>query len=177
MRADHLPFLMPERPYAMLQEWRSLTFLHWQVAPEALMPFIPDGLEVDCFDGRAYVGAIPFMMRNVRPRWAVSVPGISNFPEFNVRTYVRHNGKGGVLFLTLDAQSWITCTYAPRAYGLPYRYAKGHVAAVDETHRWASQRPGETHAFAGSAVPTGEPTTAEAGSLEAFLFERYAFFT
>ena len=135
MRTDHLPFPMPDRPHALNQEWRHLTFLHWRVDPEKLAPYIPEGLEIDLHEGQAYVGTIPFLMKNVRPRWAISVPGISTFPEFNIRTYVKNGGKGGVLFLTLEAQSRITCSYAPRAYSLPYRYSKGRVKVQGSTYR------------------------------------------
>ena len=118
MRTDHLPFAMPDRAYSLDQEWKFLTFMHWEVDQEKLAKYIPDGLEIDLYEGRAYVGVIPFVMSNVRPRIAFSVPGISTFPEINIRTYVKCNGKAGVLFLTLEAQSMVTCAYAPRAYGL-----------------------------------------------------------
>ena len=77
--------------------------MHWEVSIEKLSPHIPKGLEIDLFDGKAYVGTIPFLMKNVRPRLLPAVPGVSTFPEFNIRTYVKKNGKPGVLFLTLDA--------------------------------------------------------------------------
>ena len=88
MRTDHLPFPMPPRSHALIQEWRNLGFLHWEVDPERLAPYIPEGLQLDTFEGKAYVGTIPFMMTNVRPRLTFSVPWISTFPEFNIRTYV-----------------------------------------------------------------------------------------
>ena len=94
MRTDHLPFPMPERAYSLDQEWKFLTFMHWEVDPKKLAKFIPDGLEIDLYDGRAYIGVIPFIMTNVRPRVAFSVPGISTFPEINIRTYVKRNGEG-----------------------------------------------------------------------------------
>ena len=138
---------------------------------------MPDGLELDTYEGVAYLGVIPFNMTGVRPRWAPQVPGISTFPEFNLRTYVTHGGKAGVLFLTLEAQSRITCAYAPRAYGLPYRYSRGFVRAKDGMHRWSTKRSGGTHAFAGTCRPTGPEREAEAGTLEHFLFERYSLYT
>ena len=176
MRGDHLPFPMPDRPHALNQEWRHLTFLHWKVDSEKLAPYIPEGLEIDFHDGDAYVGTIPFLMKNVHPRWAISVPGISTFPEFNIRTYVKKNGKGGVLFLTLEAQSRITCAYAPRAYGLPYKYSKGRVKVQGSTYRWDTKRKGGTHGFSGFCSPKGEEMKAEKGSLEEFLFERYSLY-
>ena len=175
---DHLPFPMPDRPHALVQEWRNLTFMHWEVSPEKLQPHIPEGLEIDLFDGKAYVGTIPFQMRNVRPRLLPSVPGISTFPEFNVRTYVTKNGKPGVLFLTLDAQSRVTCFYAPRKYGLPYRYAKCNVHVESEKHySWTSRRKDGGQSLIGTTKRLGPVERAAEGSLEYFLFERYSLYT
>ena len=171
---DHLPFPMPDRPHALVQEWRNLTFMHWEVSPEKLQPHIPEGLEIDLFDGKAYVGTIPFQMRNVRPRLLPSVPGISTFPEFNVRTYVTKNGKPGVLFLTLDAQSRVTCFYAPRKYGLPYRYAKCRLKIDENRYSWVSKRSSDGVELEGEATATGEKRIAKKGTLEEFLFERYS---
>ena len=100
IRTDHLPFPMPQRPHSFVQQWRYLSFLHWEVDPVRLAPYIPDGLELDIFEKKAYIGTIPFIMEGVRPRLALSVPVISTFPEFNIRTYVKQGGKAGV-FLSL----------------------------------------------------------------------------
>ena len=124
MRADHLPFPMPDRPHALNQEWRHLTFLHWKVDSEKLAPYIPEGLEIDFHDGEAYVGIYSVFDENVHPRWAISVPGISTFPEFNIRTYVKKNGKGGVLFLTLESKSNYVCICTTCIWCLPYRYSR-----------------------------------------------------
>lgn len=177
MRSDHLPFAMPERPFILSQEWRNLTFMHWEVSVEKLQPHIPDGLEIDLFDGKAYVGTIPFIMKNVRPRLLPAIPGISTFPEFNVRTYVKKNGKAGVLFLTLDAQSRITCFHAPRKYGLPYRYAKCQLSSGDGLYKWNSKRRSDGAVLSGECRAKGDLMQAKKGSLEEFLFERYSLYT
>ncbi len=177
MRSDHLPFAMPDRPFALSQEWRHLTFMHWEVDVEKLQPHIPEGLEIDLFEGKAYVGTIPFLMKNVRPRLLPAVPGISTFPEFNIRTYVVKNGKPGVLFLTLDAQSRITCYHAPRKYGLPYRYAKCNISTKDGIYKWNSKRKSDGAVLSGECRPKGDLMQAEKGSLEEFLFERYSLYT
>ena len=77
---EHVPFPMPDRPHALSQEWRNLTFMHWEVEPSNLEPYIPDGLEIDLFEGKAYVGTIPFQMRNVRPRFLPAVPWNFDIP-------------------------------------------------------------------------------------------------
>ena len=89
---------MPSRKHTLSQEWRDLTFMHWEIDAEKLIPHLPSGLEVDTFQGKAYVGIVPFMMKNVRPRWFFSTPFVSTFPEYNIRTYVRKDGIPGVYF-------------------------------------------------------------------------------
>jgi len=173
----HLPFSMPNRPHAISQEWRELTFMHWKVDPKRLQPYLPDGLEIDLFEGEAYVGVIPFIMKNVRPRRLPAVPGISTFAEFNVRTYVVKDGQAGVFFLTLDAKSLVTCFHAPRAYGLAYRYAKAKVKLNADVLPWPSRRSSDGAELRGTSTGKGLKQSAEADSLEHFLFERYCLYT
>ena len=176
-RADHLPFPMPKRRHTLDQEWRFLTFMHWRVDIEKLRPHVPEGLEIDTFEGDAYIGLVPFMMKHVRPSWFVSTPGISNFPEFNIRTYVKKDGIEGVFFLTLEAKSLVTCNFAPRTYGLPYRYAKGRVKKSGNIWDWRSSRDKGQFKLAGTTEVIGEQMQAQPGSLEEFLFERYSLYT
>ena len=174
---EHLPFPMPARKYTLSQEWRDLTFMHWEVEVEKLTPHLPEGLDVDTFEGKAFIGVVPFVMKNVRPTWFFSTPFVSTFPEYNIRTYVRKDGIPGVFFLTLEAQSLVTCSYAPRAYGLPYRYAKGSVKKRGKNVNWHSSRINGNLKLIGSTEITGNLQQALPGSLEEFLFERYSLYT
>ena len=177
MRTSHLPFPMPERKFSLQQNWVDLTFMHWEVDPDILRKHIPDDLEIELFEGKAYVGVIPFKMEKVRPRFLPSISFISNFPEFNIRTYVKKNGKGGVFFLTLDAHSHVTCTYAPFAYGLPYNYSKCNFS-IDKNgfYSWNSKRKSNAVKLEGVSKPRGPMLKAKKGSLEEFLFERYCLY-
>ena len=177
MRTEHLPFPMPKRKFSLKQNWVDLTFMHWEVDPKILAKHIPEDLEIELFEGKAYVGIIPFKMEKVRPRNLPSIPLISNFPEFNIRTYVKKNGKGGVYFLTLDAQSIVTCKYAPFAYGLPYRYAKCNFHTNEKgEYFWSSVRTTNGIKLEGKSIAYGSLMKAEKGSLEEFLFERYCLY-
>src|SRR5262249_16954314 len=86
------PTRRPPDPPAGFQRWRTLAFLHWEVPAEGVAALIPQELSVDTFEGRAWVGVVPFTMKDVSPWWAPSVPGVSNFHELNVRTYVHLRG-------------------------------------------------------------------------------------
>src|SRR5947209_722512 len=92
-------------PWIMHMRWHELLFMHWPVRPEVLRPLIPAGLKLDTFEGEAWIGIVPFHMSNVRPRWVPPLPGLSAFPELNVRTYVTAQGRPGVWFFSLDATS------------------------------------------------------------------------
>tara|TARA_B110000444_G_scaffold236224_1_gene247925 strand:+ start:650 stop:1372 length:723 start_codon:yes stop_codon:yes gene_type:complete len=177
MNEKHIPFKLPKRNYSLIQNWRHLSFMHWEVDPIKLKPYIHKGLEIDTFNGKSYITTIPFLMNKVRPRLTFPIPGISSFPEFNIRTYVTYQNKPGVLFLTLDAKSKISCAYAPWAYSLPYTYAKGYVKIIKDGYEWKSKRVKKNLELIGSCHSIGELTKSEPGSLDEFLLERYCLFT
>lgn len=177
MNTDHIPYNMPTRGWTLSQNWVNLTFMHWEVEHTLLRRYIPEDLELETFNGKTYVGTIPFRMEKVRPRYLPSVPLISNFPEFNIRTYVSKNGVSGVLFLTLDAESRITSMYAPWAYGLPYVFAKGEVKKNSEGgFSWHSKRKSNGIGIIGKSKPSGDIRKADKNSIEEFLFERYCLY-
>lgn len=112
--------------------WEDLLFAQWPVPPAELQAIVPGGLEVDTFDGSAWLGIVPFRMTGVRRRLMPPLPGLSAFPELNVRTYVVRDGKPGVWFFTLDATSPLAVRYARRFYHLPYCDAKMHVRRLPD---------------------------------------------
>src|SRR4051794_22172166 len=102
---DHRPWPVPASRWSMAMRWEDLLFAHWRIEPGLLRPHIPSGLELDLFDGAAWLGVVPFRMANTRLRVLPPMPGTSAFPELNVRTYVTRDGKPGVWFFSLDAGS------------------------------------------------------------------------
>ena len=88
------PTKRPEGDNAGTQKWTELLFLHWTFAPEVIRPLVPKSLELDLYDGRAYVGMVPFRMDDIRSAWMPKRAGLE-FLETNVRTYVHHRGKPG----------------------------------------------------------------------------------
>jgi uncharacterized protein YqjF (DUF2071 family) len=175
----------PRGLVVMRQNWWDLLFLHWAVPESSLRPLIPDGLRVDTFEGRAYVGLVPFGMSGVRPVFLPPIPGLSRFLEVNVRTYVRRDGGDpGVWFFSLDAANRVAVAVARHLFHLPYHYARMHLerrldrdgpsgTAITYTSRRVGPVP------AGCAIqytPTGTPGEAEPGTLEHFLIERYVLY-
>src|SRR5690348_8078357 len=103
----------------MQQIWHDLLFAHWPIAPETLRPLVPSQLPLDLFEGQCWVGVIPFHMSGVRARLLPPVPGLSRFPELNVRTYVTLQNKPGVFFFSLDATNLPAVCAARIFYHLP----------------------------------------------------------
>lgn len=107
--------------------WLNLLFLHWRFNPNAIRPLIPQQLELDTFDGSAWVGLIPFKMHNCEFAGFKWLPTLRNFYECNVRTYVRCNGQPGVWFFSLDAQSLTPVLGGRHLWKLNYIHSKFNV--------------------------------------------------
>src|SRR6266567_4427034 len=75
----------PVRHPAMRQSWRDLTFLHWRSDPSAIRPLVPAELQLDLYDGAAWVGLVPFLIVDLTLPHAPALPWLSKFPETNVR--------------------------------------------------------------------------------------------
>lgn len=176
---SHRPWPLPRWPWVMAMQWHDLLFMHWPVSPAALRPLIPPALELETFDGSAWLGVVPFWMRGVRPRLAPTMPWVSAFPELNVRTYVRAEGKQGVWFFSLDAGNPLAVQVARAAFHLPYFDAQMVAVREGEGVYYRSVR---THPGAPPAAlevryrPAGPVYRAAAGTLDAWLTERYCLY-
>ena len=162
----------------MTQSWHDLLFAHWPIDPGVLARKLPPELPLDLFDDRAWIGVIPFHMTNVAPRGVPPLPGLSAFPELNVRTYVTLNGKPGVYFFSLDAASTLAVVGARAMFNLPYYRAEMAVNIGTKRVTYRSVRRSATTAqFAGTYEPVGVVSPAVPGTLEYFLTERYCLYT
>jgi uncharacterized protein YqjF (DUF2071 family) len=162
----------------MTQSWHDLLFVHWPLDPDALRGKVPASLPLDLFEGRAWIGVIPFHMTNVGPRGVPSLPGLSAFPELNVRTYVTLDGKPGVYFFSLDAASTLAVIGARVLFRLPYFRASMAVHTGTRRVTYRSVRRSTVKAqFAGTYEPVGVVSPPVPGTLEYFLTERYCLYT
>jgi uncharacterized protein YqjF (DUF2071 family) len=160
----------------MAQTWNTLLFAHWPLAPEALRPLIPSGLTLEQFSAQAWLGITPFVLTGLRPRGLPAIPGLSAFPELNVRTYVTTGGKPGVYFFSLDAGSAFAVSAARALYSLPYFRARFDVTIAAGTVTYVTRRTDGEAQFSATYRPTGEATRADAGTLAAWLTERYCLY-
>jgi hypothetical protein len=165
----------PEGKPSGWQRWRELLFLHWVVPQKTLRRVVPKEFELDTFEGQAFLGLVPFVMRDIRPWWLPG-PMAMDFLETNVRTYVHYRGEPGVYFLSLDASSWLAVQAARYGWSLPYFHAAMELseAAGLITYRTKRQRgPGTVSLSYRRGAPLGE---SRLGTLPYFLLERYYLF-
>jgi uncharacterized protein YqjF (DUF2071 family) len=163
----------------MRQRWAGLLFLHWPIDPARIAERLPAGLHVDTFEGKAWLGVVPFFMERVRPVGLPPMPWLSWFHELNVRTYVHdEEGNPGVWFFSLDCNQPLAVEIARRAFHLPYKHAAMRSEQTANRISYSSRRksPGALEASFEYEIP--ESTHAAApGSLEWFLVERYLLFS
>lgn len=136
--------------------WDTVTFVHWPVGPARIQELLPPGLQVDVYDGAAWVGLLPFVMANMRPlslRNPIArasgptlrrmVDQVSSTPEANLRTYVRGpDGRDGLWFLTLDIGSGFLAAALRAGVGAPYHKAELTVEQDGATVRYTGSRVG-----------------------------------
>lgn len=178
------PGRRPAARAVMLQTWSHLLFLHWPVDPQALRRLVPPELDIDTFEGRAYVGLVPFTITGLRPTWMPAPRALSAFHETNVRTYVRRGSADpGVWFFSLDAANLPAVVGARTLYRLPYYWADIRMAieadfersglSIDYALRRFSPRGASCRV---TYRPSGAPRPALVGTLEHFLVERYILY-
>ena len=186
-QTGHRPYPLPSGPWRLSQRWNDLLFAHWPVDTAEIKRHLPEGLEVDTFDGSGWLGVVPFQMDQVRTRvWgevSLSVPGATSFPELNLRTYVRSTVSGlhGVFFFSLDASSAMAVLGARVLFHLPYFWSKMGVRrdSDDRIHytsgRLLSRKRPRFEAHYRSLGPPASPS--QPGTLAHFLTERYCLLT
>src|SRR5215211_2362178 len=124
------------------QRWDDILFVHWDVPVDVLGRAVDPRLEIDTFDGRAFVSLTPFTMKNARLRFMPPLPTLSRFDEVNLRTYVRHRDKAGIWFFSLDAASPLAVLMSRAVFGLPYAVAKTRRWSVGEERHYEMDRRG-----------------------------------
>lgn len=167
-------------PWIGHMTWRDLLFAHWPVPAAALRARVPAQMEIDDFDGTAWVAVVPFLMTDMYVHGLPRLPGLTRTLELNVRTYVRVRGGAGVYFFSLDAASWAAVHGARLFYRLNYLRARMSSRHDGDRVHYESRRihPGAPAAeFRGVYRPVSEPYLSRQGSLEQWLTERYALYT
>lgn len=171
----------PKSPWVMRMTWSELLFAHWEIEPRLIEPLLPPGLTLDRWDGKAWIGVVPFLMSKVAPRCCPPLPRLNRFLELNVRTYVTYRDKPGVWFFSLDAENPVAVRVARSTFYLPYMDST--MALRKDESGMISYRSDRTHRGAPAArfeaiyQSTGEPIDARPGTLEHWLTARYCLYS
>jgi len=176
------PTLEPDQQVLLHQNWHHLLFLHWEIPPQELQALLPPRLTLDTFEGKAYIGLVPFTMTGVRPILTPPLPWISAFHEVNVRTYVHLDGRDpGVWFFSLDASSKIAVLAARAMYHLAYFDADIDLRVGEDAIAFDSRRtddrgtkPANVHVRYRAGEGPAQPASPR--TLEHFLIERYTLY-
>lgn len=164
------------KPKLLKMTWEKAFFAHWDWDPSDIASRLPRGLQLDTFNGRAYLGVVPFLMKNIRFSVMPSSTGLA-FPELNLRTYVTSNGRKGVYFFNLDASSALGVYAARKLFAIPYYQADFTVSPSAERMQFTHKRRNADTGFEAWYKGDGKIFYAEPGSLEHWLTERYVFYT
>lgn len=176
-KASHIPWPLPNKPWIMTQTWRDILFIHRPVAPAFIRQAVPDRLQLDTYEGTAWISVVPFYMSGIRLRGCPPMPFTSRFPQLNVRTYVTYGARPGVYLFSADAANRIVGKLARLVYHLPYRYAEMEMTAQHAGVTYSSRRENGTQAFRCRYKPVSEPYRSNEGTLEHWLTERYVLYT
>jgi uncharacterized protein YqjF (DUF2071 family) len=173
--------VFPPRPVArpfLFQDWCNLTFLHWRCEPHTVQRLLPARLEADTFDGSAWLGMTPFFLRRLRTSGVRPVPWISNFPETNVRTYVRGpDGESGIWFFTLETARLLAAVGARATYGLPYHWARMTVEQKPDGMSYRSIRSTQSGPVGTNLAVAIHDPIARPNELERFLTARFRLYS
>lgn len=168
----------------MTQFWADVVFLHWRYETAVVQQLLPEGVEVDTFDGSAWVGLVPFRMERLGFGPLPPVPRLGTFPEVNVRTYVTAGGKRGVWFFSLDIDLLLPMLVARGWYRLPYcvgevTHDRNQELLSTRVRRRRPRQPGADRTEPGpaSAIDVLVGAASASGPLTEFLTSRWGLVT
>ncbi|MGP4076208.1 YqjF family protein [Halobacillus sp. K22] len=171
---------MSPSPWIIHQSWEHLIFMHWPVPEIDLLPFVPNELELDLYNGMAWIAIVPFHMKDIRFRGIPRIPFGNQLLDLNVRTYVTYKGEPGVYFISLDANHSLGVFLARTLFGLPYLNAQVRLDKQGNNLHFSSRRthPGmpESHFHARFRIFNSFHSF-KPGSLMNWLTERYMLWT
>ena len=136
---SHRPWPLPKKRPLLSQVWQDLVFIHWEVSFVQIRAAVPQPLDIDTYNGKAWIAIVPFDMKKVTFKGIPPISALSDFPEINVRTYVKYKGKPGVWFFSLDIPSKFAVWVARTFFHLPYRYGTVQVTEKNDDIHYQHQ--------------------------------------
>src|SRR5262245_36756931 len=126
-------FPPPHAPWSFRQTWRDILFAHWRLPAAQLQLLLPRRMQLDTFDGHAWLSVVALRVTDSAPRFVTAVPWLSSFYEVNLRTYITYEGRPAIYFLSLDASQPFVVRLARASVGLAYFDANIEMSRSDES--------------------------------------------
>ena len=162
--------------------WENIIMANYEIAPEILKPFLPKGVDLDLFNGKAYISLVGFMFKNTK-LFNIPIPYLGTFEEINLRFYVvrkeENQIKRGVVFINETVPNPIVAWIANKLY-------KEHYTVVPTKHEindkntiqkvkfeWLVNKKWNSICVEASK----KPEIMQNGTLEQFIFEHYYGYT
>lgn len=158
--------------------WKNLILINYEIDPNVLKPFVPKGTELDSFNGKHYVSVVGFMFMDTKVL-GLKLPFHINFEEVNLRFYVRHKDKRGVVFIKEIVPKPIITFVANSIYHEHYQTHKmKHAWTENETHKTFQYQWKLNQQWQSIAVKTEKDfSLIKTNSEEAFITEHYFGYT
>jgi len=161
-------------PTWLKAHWGNLFMATWLVDPGLMAGKIPPGCEPDLWDGKVPLSLVGVEFTQVAVK-GMSWPWHDQFPEVNLRTYVRGPQGPGVTFLGELVPKYWVAWMAKRSFGEPYEKTKLwtekriRLGEPEVTYHWETQERSNRFSVKVDAQTTDVPV----GGLEDFLLNRY----
>lgn len=162
--------------------WENIIMANYEIDPKILEPFVPKGVELDLYNGKAYVSLVGFMFKKTK-LFNIPIPYFGTFEEINLRFYViRKDGnqiKRGVVFINETIPYPIVAWMANKLY-------KEHYTVVPTRHSITNDFESKKVKFEWKINNSWNSINVEAsnkshnmktGTLEKFIYEHYFGYT
>jgi uncharacterized protein YqjF (DUF2071 family) len=162
-------------------DWERVLFLHFVIPPEVVRPHVPPPFELDLHDGQACISVVAVTMRHFQPcRFNLLAAPFCCLREqrfLNLRTYVRHHGEPGALFLHGWLSRPLGLPLPSNIGGLPYTFADSRYEHIPQDGIIGGRVRAANREFVYRAKLSNTPCVpAEPGSIAEFVMERYSGF-
>lgn len=160
-------------PWFAEQSWVHTLFLHWPITPKALQEHIPESLEIDTYNGSAWITIVSFHAEDSKLRLSPKWTSLDPVTQVNVRTYVTAPGSNekGVYFFSIHVKHLTAALGAQSLFNLPFQYAQTNMKEIDEETITVSAQDAGRTLF--SATYTPNIKEIKHSGLGTYLAERY----
>ena len=163
-------------------KWENIIMANYEIEPKILIPFLPKGVDLDLYDGKAYISLVGFMFKNTK-LFNIPIPLLGTFEEINLRFYVtRKDGnqtKRGVVFINETIPYKLVAWMANKLYKEHYTVVptKNDIRSNEKSQKiefkWLLNKKWNS-IFVEAEI---ESEKMKKNSLEKFIYEHYYGYT